>query len=371
MMLRCVAAATAALALGLPCKAQDTIFEGDAAGAILLDDGTVVVAGQSRVQLIPPGGRRPTLLDGSFAAASLVMRSSDAEFVVWDDSLYAAFVFDSSGDERRVVAFSKPGILTGTVAFVGLLPGDAGLFEEADPGSPFVPVVGAARDPVSYVAVREDGSRTLLWEAQGDEKVIHRTANGMTSAPVVFGYGVRAAVAGGGRFVVAQTEGDEAVIVHADGGRAGALPMPPPGEALSAEHVEMERNRLIETFSTGRMESVLGAILSQDLVREAVAGMSSARADAVRSAPANSMPPRISDLRVDRDQRVWMRRFAPPGETAALWDVRPMSGGEGFTVELPASWSVLDAAGGSVLAGVQTERGGLERVVLATIPSAY
>ena len=208
-------------ALGAPCRAQETVFEGNASGALLLDNGAVAVAEGNRVLVIPPSGRRMVTIDGPFASVKRIVRSPDGGLVVWDDSLYAAFVFDGDGDEHRVVPFSSRGLGGGEVNFVALLAGDLGLFEEADPGNPFAASPGPTRNPVRYTTIGIDGTRNVVWEALGKERVIHRTENGMKSAPVIFGYDVLATHVDGGRFVVAQTEGEEAIVLDLDGTQVG------------------------------------------------------------------------------------------------------------------------------------------------------
>ncbi len=363
---RWIAPAAAAFAMGTPCTAQETVFEGNASGALFLNDGVVAVAEGNRVLLMPVSGRQTATLDGPFASVKRIVRSPDGGLVVWDDSLYAAFVFDGD-EERRVVPFFKPGLGGGEVNFVALLAGDAGLFAEVDPGNPFALSAGPARNPVRYTTIAADGTRNVVWEALGKERVIHRTGRGMASAPVIFGYEVFAAHADGGRFVVAQTEAEVAFVLGPDGTQLGAVPMPSFGPAVSQDQIKRERARLIASYDPGPMEDILSTLLPENRVREAVAGMSAGSIEALRAAPVNPVPPRISDLRVDRNERVWMRRFVAPGAPEAVWDVRPLDGGGAFTAELPAHWTVFDAHDGRILAGVRDETGTVTSVVLTEI----
>ena len=279
----------------------------------MLDAETVAIADEHRVHIVPLARGRMTTLDGPFARVKQIMHSPDGHLVVWDDSLYAAFVLDDDGDERRTVPFTKLGIGGGEVSFVALLAGDVGLFEEVDPGNPFSPTAGPSRNPVRYTTIAPDRTTDTVWTALGKERVVHRLERGMASAPVIFGYEVLATHAGGDRFVVAQTDEEEAIVLSSDGTRVGTVPMPSFGPAVSQDQIDQERARLIASQGPGRAESIFSNILPAAQVREAMAAMNADRIEALRAAPANSIPPRISDVRVDSGNRVWMRRFVPPG----------------------------------------------------------
>lgn len=373
-----MAAAIVAWAPASAGNAQQTVHEGEVQGALLLAGGAVAVAEEGRVLLYPPSGMSAATIDGPFERVTRLLPGPDGGWTVWDDSLWAAFAFADDGGERGVLRFSKPGPGGGAVDFLAWLPGETGLFEEVDIGNPFVLLAGGSpRFPVRYMAVNADGSRRELWVGQGRETAMHRTANGMSSAPVLFGYGTLGAGLVGGRgFVVAQTEGEEAIVIAADGAPMAALPMPPQGEAVTEDEVEAERARLIansgpsasERRSDTRMESILSEVLPEDRVRETIEVLAAARIEAIRNAPANSLPPRISGLIADRDDRVWLRRFLRPGQSAAIWDVLPIDGSEGWSVQLPAKWIVFDAAGTRVLAGLMDEAGAVVRVVVGDLP---
>ena len=371
-----MAAAIVAWAPASPAYAQQTVHEGEVQGALLLAGGAVAVGEEERVLLYPPSGASSAAIDGPFARITRLLPGPDGGLVVWDDSLWAAFAFAEDGGERGVLRFPKPGPGGGAVDFLAWLPGETGLFEEVDIGNPFVLLAGGSpRFPVRYMAVNTDGSRRELWVGQGRETAMHRTANGMSSAPVLFGYGaLGTGLAGGRGFVVAQTEGAEAVVIAADGAQMAALPMPPQGETVTEDEVEAERARLIAnsgpsgTETHMRMESILSELLPEDRVRETIEVFAAARIEAIRNAPANSLPPRISNLIADRNDRVWMRRFLRPGQSVATWDVLPIDESEGWSVQLPARWTVFDAAGTRILAGVTDEAGAVVRVVMADLP---
>lgn len=362
---RWMTAMAAAYAIGAPCNAQEALVEGDIVGAVLLNGRTVAVAEKHRVHLISMTRTASRIsVDGPFTRVQHIGRAVDGELVVWDDSLWAAFVFADDGDERRTVAFSKPGIGGGEVNFVALLADDVGVFSEADPGNPFSPTAGSSRNPVWYTTYARDGTKGLAWQALGRERVVHQVEGGMSSAPVIFGYDVIAAPIDGDRFVVAQTEGAAAVVVGPDGTRVSTVPMPPIGPTMSQDQIEQERTRLIATYDPGRLPGILSTILPEARVREAVEGMRAGRLEALRAAPANSVPPRISDLRVDSNGRVWMRRFVPPGDTLAVWEIRSVDGGGHGTVELPTNWVLYDATATRILVGVRDADGLVTRVVL-------
>ena len=359
-------------ALGTPCKGQEIVFEGNTSDALLLDDGVIAVASENRVLLVQSTGRGTmTRVNGSFASVGDIGRISNGDLVVWDDSLWAAFVFDH-GVERRVIPFSQPGMVSGEVGFVALFTGDTGLFEEVDIGNPFALSSGPYRHPVRYVAIAADGARKVVWEALGKEASSHPTDGGMSSAPIIFGYGVLARRVDDDRFIVAQTELGEAAVVGRDGRRLGAVRMPSLGPAVSDDQIEQERARLIATRSARPrdlpMEAFLGTVLSEDQVREAVAKMTAGSIQALRATSANSMPPRISDLRVDGEGRVWMQRFVPPGDTLAVWEVRSVEGSANSSFELPAAWVVFDLRDGLGLVGVRDESGAVTSVGLAQLP---
>jgi hypothetical protein len=360
-------------ALGTPCKGQEIVFEGNASDALLLDDGVIAVASENRVFLVQSTGRGTmTRVNGSFASVGSIGRAPNGDLVVWDDSLWAAFVFDHAV-ERRVIPFSQPGLVSGEVSFVALFTGDTGLFEEVDIGNPFALSSGPYRHPVRYVAIAADGARKVVWEALGKEASIHPTDGGMSSAPIIFGYGVLACRVDDDRFIVAQTELGEAAVVGRDGRRLGAVPMPSFGPTVSDDQVEQERARLIATRSARlredlSMEAFLGTVLSEDQVREAVAKMTAGSRQALQAASANSMPPRISDLRVDGEGRVWMQRFVLPGDTLAVWEVRSVEGSANSSFELPAAWVVFDLRDGLGLVGMRDESGAVTSVGLAELP---
>lgn len=360
-------------ALGTPCKAQEVLFEGNVSGALVLDDGVSAVASENQILLVPSTGPRTiTRLNGSFAAVGRIGRAPDGDLVVWDDSLWAAFVFDQDV-ERRVVPFPQPGMVSGEVNFVALLTDDTGLFEEVDMGNPFALSSGPYRHPVRYVAVSADGTRKVVWEALGKQASIHPTDGGMSSAPIIFGYGVLARRVDDSRFIVAQTELDEAYVVGREGRRLGAVPMPYFGPVVSEAQIEQERARLIATRGARLreelpLEEFLGTVLSEDQVREAVAKMTAGSIQALRATSANSVPPRISDLRVDGDGRVWMQRFLPPGDTLAVWQVQAVESNERRSFELPAAWVVFDMWDGRGLVGVRDQSGAVTTVGLAELP---
>ncbi len=206
-----------------------------------------------------------------------------------------------------------------------------------------------------------------MWEALGDEIFVHSTSYGIRGAPVIFGYGVLAANIVGGGFAVAQTEAPEAAVLDVEGARIRTIPLPPSGPGVSRDQIEWERDRLMAMPQVPpRIEDILNDILPPDRAREALAASSANRVEALRMAQANTVPPRISALRVDRERRVWMRRFAPPRATVAVWDVHPLSADDGFSVDLPVAWNVFDADDGRMLVGVK-EGETATRVVSARI----
>ncbi len=358
-------------ALGTPCGAQETLYEGDVVEALLLSDGTVAVAEEDRLLLVRPSGRA-VVVDGSFESVTRVAHATGGGVVVWDDSSQTAFVVRPDGVETRAVSFanSKLGARNGERNFVGLVADDVGLFEEVDPGNIFTLSSGPSRNLVRYKIVAHDGSgdsEAVVWEALGDQKFIHQTDYGMSGAPVIFGYGVLVANIFGGGFVVTQTEALEAAVLDAEGTRIGAIPLPPPGPSVSRDQIEWERDRLMAMPQVPpELEDVLSGILPPERLRETLAANSASGIEALRATPANTIPPRISALRVDRERRVWMRRFVPPRAAVAVWDVRPLSDSGGFSVDLPATWNVFDADGDHMLVGVE-EMGMVTRVVSALI----
>lgn len=367
MTWRSMALAVATCALGAPCKAQENleiIFEGRVSEAVMLDGSAVAVAEDDQVHIISLSRGRRVALDGPFAKVENIVRSPDGGLVVWDDSLYAAFVFDVDGKERRVVTFPTRGIVSGEVDFVALLAGDVGLFGEVVLGNPFAISPGPYRNPVQYATITTDGTRNVLWEALGKERIIHKGEQGTASAPVIFGNQVFARPVDGERFVVAQTEEVEAIVLSLDGTRSGTVPMPSVGSAISQYQVEQERARLIAAYTPGPLEEMLRELLPEAQAKERMAKLTAGAMEALRAAPANRAPPRISDLRVDSNGRVWMRRFVPPGDTLAVWEIRSVDGGGHRTMELPTNWVLYDATATRILVGVRAADGLVTRVVL-------
>lgn len=361
---------TALPVLVAPSYAQEALIEGDIVGALILAEGTVAVAEEDRIHFIEmgdPANRRT--ITSPFARVTHLSRAPDGDLVVWDDSLWVAFVFNADGEERRLIPFPKPGIGGGTVTFTALLADDVGLFAEADPGDAFAPTAGPSRNPVIYTTYARDGTLGIAWQALGKERSVHQVERGMSSAPVIFGYDVLAAAIDGAHFLVAQTEADEAVVVGPGMTEVASVPLPPTGPDVSPEQIEQERARLIALYNPGRRASILSTILSDQRVAEAMAGLKSGRLEALRAAPANSIPPRITDLRVDSGHRTWMRQFVLPGDTMATWDVRSLTGDEIETLLLPANWVVFDATDdGRPLIGLKNVEGAVTVVHLRERP---
>lgn len=71
---------------------------------------------------------------------------------------------------------------------------------------------------------------------------------------------------------------------------------------------------------------------------------------AIDLAPVSWTPPAIADLVVDGQSRVWLKRFVPPTDSVATWEVwnterRVVE----FRLDAPREWDVLDARGDQVL----------------------
>ena len=84
--------------------------------------------------------------------------------------------------------------------------------------------------------------------------------------------------------------------------------------------------------------------------REQLMALDRASRMAIDLAPVSWTPPAIADLVVDGQSRVWLKRFVPPTDSVATWEVwnterRVVE----FRLDAPREWDVLDARGDQVL----------------------
>lgn len=352
--------------LFVPCEAQEVLFEApDIAGALFLQDGAVAVAdaAEQRLHFVDSQGSVATH-GHRFGDMQLTGRLS-GHVVIWDATAYSAVVVASANAAARVVSFPEPGLRDGQSRLVALLPGDIGILELADPGNPFAQIPeGRHRSTARYVAFPPDEPSYRIAQARGKESAFVRTDGAIASGPVVFGYDVFVAQIDGFGIIVAESDASTASVVGTRG-ELEAVPLPPRGTPVSQEQIEQERSRLLLQHDAGPVRDLLATILPKDQIERMAERITADSYRTVQAAPGNTMPPRISDLRVDRNGRVWMRRFALGGGTTAVWDVHSLENGNRQTTALPASWVVFDAADDRVLAGVRSETGQVVRVVIA------
>lgn len=364
--MRYMLAIVATSVLFVPCEAQEVLFEAqDIGGALFLEDGGVAVADATdqRLRFVDTQGSVATH-GHQFGDMQLTGRLS-GHVVIWDAAAYSAVLVASANAAARVVPFPEPRLGDGPSRLVALLPGDIGIIEQVDRGNAFAQIPeGRHRSTVQYVAFPPDGPRYRIAEARGEESAFVATDGAIASGPVVFGYDVFVAQIDGLGVIVAESDASTATVVGTRG-EVESVPLPARGTPVSHEQIEQERSRLLLEHNAGPVSDVLATILPEDQVKRMAERIAADSYRTVQAAPANTVPSRISDLRVDRNGRVWMQRFALGSAATAVWDVHSLESGERQTIELPASWVVFDATDNRVLAGVRGETGTVVRVVIA------
>lgn len=282
--------------------------------------------------------RIPLGLSSGFMAAPL-------ELVAFDDASRVAVLrqrsqrslFRSGGDEapyRQQVTFSL-----------------------VRPGGSVEPVVRAAGPERVYLAVREDSAR------------------GNVEADVIFGETVFSAPLGSDRLIVAETDADSIWVLDTQGNYEPLIPTPPRSVVVSEEDVRIERRRRKQQRA---MDPEIAGLI--DMVsgrhREDLVSLDRASRVAVDLAPVNRTPPAVAGLVVDGQSRLWLKRFAPPTDSVASWEVwNTTRAVVEHRLDAPRDWDVLDARGDRVLfraesTGDTREGRGAGRLILVEIRPA-
>lgn len=223
---------------------------------------------------------------------------------------------------------------------------------------------GPYRERINYVALMPDGSRALITEASGLERV--RRNYGSTRFNVYdrpFSYSVL------------ETVTDDLVIVaDTESGNASAFDRH--GEVVMAFSfgrgvpVSEEANRLWREDRIARTEHRNNPANVPADARQLLGGMGGMEEDEkefYRSAEGNAVAPSLSDILVDGEGRLWAQRYVLPSDDTALWHRRlPGQAGLDSIVELPSDQQLLDAFGDRVLLRT-TDDFGVPRAVVATL----
>ncbi len=290
----------------------------------------------------------------------------------------------------RVTAFDEDGSLVETVDYnpadfrgfvwiprpIGVHADGAVVFRDSDPMFTERPD-GPYRARIDYLALRPDGERVPIAEAEGLEQV--RLNCSPPGGPIVsfnafekpFSHSTVEA-ADGDLLIVGDTESG-AISAYDRSGAVVAEFHFGRGARVTAESDRMWRERKIEQLA-GRtqrpvaplpddVQARMGGLLGQPMCGEDGAGI-----EFYRTAEANAVAPAFSRMIVDGEGRLWVRRYALPGEEEATWS--RWRWGESRdrmeTIALPGEYELLDAFGDTALLGA-TDEFGVERAVVAML----
>ena len=229
------------------------------------------------------------------------------------------------------------------------------------------------RQTVTFGVMRSNGDMERIGQAAGPERVYlsirEDSAWGSVEADVIFGETVFVAPLGDGKLIVAETDADSIWVLDAHGNYEPLMPTPLRSVVVSDEDIRIERNRRKRRNAMDEeMEALIETVSGRH--REQLMALDRARRVAVDLAPANRRPPAIAGLMVDGQDRLWLKRFAPPTDSIAYWDVWNTTRAPvefSFRVRVPREWDVLDARGDRVLLRMAAARETRERLVLVDL----
>lgn len=167
------------------------------------------------------------------------------------------------------------------------------------------------------------------------------------SEPVIFGRRGLMAIAGTG-FYRAETNRFQATFYSPEGNPVRTLRRPYEAVRATAEDVAATRRLLGEDDDLTRMDPDLGAV--QRRLAEKI--------------PHRPMLPAVSQIRVDRQDNLWMQAYAAPDAKSAEWSVFDPEGHWLVVVEIPAHLEVLEIGDDYLLAKTVDPTDDVERVVL-------
>ncbi|MCY3547369.1 MAG: hypothetical protein OXH49_10870 [Gemmatimonadetes bacterium] len=313
---------------------------------VLLDRQTLLFINPRTDELWSSGGQGGG--PGEFAGSGLelaLFREQDA-LTVWDpNNNFRLTTFSHTGDvlgtrrldvssvefDHIVSAFRLYGVFTdGSLAFVDGFPRYSD-----QPGA-------ADRLPEYLAEVSEDGDKRTIVEFLGAE-----------SGDILFRQSTLVSV-GNDRVAVADTESKEVMILDQSGELVSRIPMPGEGVTVSEDHLAArlgdarERARRSHERTVERFEA-MGRSTEGFEFEE-------------RDYRHNEIAPAIDRMRFDGDGRLWMRHFVMPGTDTKTWTVWD-GGANTFSVDMPASETLLDVMGSLVLLRTRSELG-VDRAVI-------
>lgn len=298
---------------------------------IVLLDGTRLLFVDPRTdELWTSGGTGQGPGEFSGGRSGLAMFRSQAAVTVWDfNNNYRLTEFSDTGElvGTRQVELSATA-LTSPLAMARL----SGVFDDGSLMFVDGPPLAVTSDPREralerLVELSVDGDRRTVVEFRGDE-----------GSEILFGYRTHVDV-GDDLVAIADTESDSVWVLDREGATVSRIRMP-------GERVRVSR-------------SLREAALKDALARDSLNDEASARFESIgrsteevsfraREYRHNEVAPSIDAIRIDGDNRVWMRHYVFPGDDGQRWSVWDAEGVT-FSVLLAADESFLDARGNLVL----------------------
>ena len=285
-----------------------------------------------------------------------LVRVGDGQVVAWhgESSHIVTMSLTGTGVERIPLGLPA-GFMKAPweLAALGIADGIAVLRQRAIGGG-FGNLDGASyRQRVEFSLLRPGGDPEHVVQARGAERVWlavrEDSARGNVEANVVFGETVFSAPLGSDKVIVAETEADSIWVLDTKGDYRPLLPTPSRSVVVTEDDVRIERSRLRRRHAVDReMDGLMDMVSGRH--REQLMALDRASRMAIDLAPVNRTPPAIADLVVDGQSRVWLKRFVPPTDSVATWEVwnterRVVE----FRLDAPREWHVLDARGDQVL----------------------
>ncbi len=211
------------------------------------------------------------------------------------------------------------------------------------------------RQRVAFSLMRLGESMKRVVQAKGPEMVRiavrQDSARGNVETDVVFGETVFSTPYGRDKLIVAETDADSIWVLDMEGNYDPLMPMPMalPSVVVSEEDVQVERARRKRFLANDpEMRGLIDMVSGRH--REQLLSLDRASHIAVDLAPVNWTPSAVADLVVDGQSRLWMKRFVPPTDSVALWEVwNTTRTVVDFHLRAPREWRVLDARGSRVL----------------------
>ena len=287
---------------------------------------------------------------------TLVRAGADGRVVAWHGESSQVVTISTTGTAVERIPLGLPaGFMTAPweLAALGVEDGVAVLRQRAI-GAGFGNVGGMSyRQRLEFSLIRPGGDPEPVVQVGGAERVYlavrEDSARGNVETDVIFGETVFSAPLGADKVIVAETDADSIWVLDTQGNYRPLLPTPLRSVVVTEDDVRIERSRLrrrnlMDQEMDGLMDMVSGRH------REQLMALDRASRMAIDLAPVSWTPPAIADLVVDGQSRVWLKRFVPPTDSVATWEVwnterRVVE----FRLDAPREWDVLDARGDQVL----------------------